>query len=140
MNFQARYPERHVELHIESGLKAHGHERLIRVVMENLILNAWKFTSHRDHAVIRVSQQLDAAALPVFSVSDNGAGFDMAYADKLFSPFQRLHAASEFPGTGVGLATVSRVIRRHGGRIWAESAPNQGATFFFTLPQVPFGI
>ena len=137
---QARNPERLVKLHIESSLKAHGHERLIRVVMENLLLNAWKFTSHQDHAVIRVGQQFDAAALPVFFVSDNGAGFDMAYADKLFSPFQRLHAVSEFPGTGIGLATVGRVIGRHGGRIWAESAPGQGATFFFTLPQVPFAI
>lgn len=137
---QAGSPERLVELHIKSDLKAHGDGRLISVVMENLILNAWKFTSQQAHAVIRVDQQFDAAGLSVFSVSDNGAGFDMAYADKLFAPFQRLHAASEYPGTGVGLATVSRVIRRHGGRIWAEAAPGQGATFFFTLPQLAVAV
>ncbi|SFB92179.1 PAS domain S-box-containing protein [Polaromonas sp. OV174] len=131
----AHHPERQVVLHIESGLQAHGDGRLIRVVMENLLKNAWKFTSRQVLAEIRVGQQTDAAGLPVFFVRDNGAGFDMAYADKLFNPFQRLHAVSEFPGTGIGLATVSRVIRRHGGRLWAEAAPGMGASFFFTLPR-----
>jgi signal transduction histidine kinase len=133
--WQARHPERQVAVHIENSLQAHGDGRLIKVVMENLLSNAWKFTSQHAQAEIRVGQQFDAARLPVFFVRDNGAGFDMAYVDKLFNPFQRLHAASEFPGTGIGLATVSRVIKRHGGLLWAQSAPGHGASFFFTLPR-----
>ena len=136
-DWHARQPERHVSVYIESGLQAHGDARLVRVVMENLLANAWKFSSHQAQAEISVGQQLDAAGLPEFFVRDNGAGFDMAYADKLFSPFQRLHGVSEFPGTGIGLATVSRVIMRHAGRLWADSAPGRGATFFFTLPKLP---
>ncbi len=131
---QAFEPERQVTLHIESGLMAHGDERLLRGVMENLLGNAWKFSGQRAQAEIRVGQTSDAAGEPVFFVRDNGAGFDMAYMDKLFEPFQRLHGVSEFPGTGIGLATVHRVIGRHGGRIWAESSPGIGACFFFTLP------
>jgi len=136
-DWQARDPDRKALINIEEGLKAHGDARLVRVVMENLLGNAWKFSSHESVAEITVGHTLDAAGLPVYFVRDNGAGFDMAYADKLFNPFQRLHAASEFPGTGIGLATSSRVIKRHGGRLWAESAPGQGATFFFTLPKTP---
>lgn len=135
--WQSRDPERKAVVSIEKGLKAHGDARLVRVVMENLLGNAWKFSSHEGVAEITVGHTQDAAGLPVYFVRDNGAGFDMAYADKLFNPFQRLHAASEFPGTGIGLATSSRVIKRHGGRLWAESAPGQGATFFFTLPKTP---
>lgn len=131
---QAFEPERQVTLHIESGLMAHGDERLLRVVMENLLGNAWKFSAQRAPAEIKVGQTSDAAGEQVFFVRDNGAGFDMAYGDKLFEPFQRLHGISEFPGTGIGLATVRRVIRRHGGRIWAESSPEKGTCFFFTLP------
>lgn len=131
---QAFEPERQVTLHIESGLMAHGDERLLRVVMENLLGNAWKFSAQRAPAEIKVGLTSDAAGEQVFFVRDNGAGFDMAYVDKLFEPFQRLHGVSEFPGTGIGLATVRRVIRRHGGRIWAESTPEKGACFFFTLP------
>ncbi|MDI1237551.1 MAG: PAS domain S-box protein [Polaromonas sp.] len=127
-------PERQVTLHIESGLMANGDERLLRVVMENLLGNAWKFSGQRAQAAISVGQTSDAAGEAVFFVRDNGAGFDMAYVDKLFEPFQRLHGVSEFPGTGIGLATVRRVIGRHGGRIWAESSPGTGACFFFTLP------
>lgn len=134
--WRVRQPERQVTLRIEGGLHAEGDGRLVRVVLENLLGNAWKFTSRQTLAEISMGQMLDAAGLPVFFVRDNGAGFDMAYADKLFSPFQRLHAVSEFPGVGIGLATVSRVITRHGGRLWAESAPGCGATFFFTLPKV----
>ena len=134
-DLQARNPERQVVLHIEDGLKAEGDGRLVKVVMENLINNAWKFTSQQTGAVISVGQETDTAGLNTFFVKDNGAGFDMAYSGKLFTPFERLHATSEFPGTGIGLATVSRVIGRHGGRIWAESAPGQGATFYFTLPK-----
>ena len=133
--WQTRQPERQVAVTVEGGLQAQGDRPLVRIVMENLLANAWKFTSQTAQANISVGQTFDAAGLPVFFVRDNGAGFDMAYSDKLFDPFQRLHAASEFSGTGIGLATVSRVIKRHGGRIWAESAPACGATFFFTLPQ-----
>ncbi len=135
--WQTREPERQIDVYVESVLQAQGDGRLLKVVMENLLANAWKFTSQQDRGEISVGQKIDAAGLPVFFVRDNGAGFDMAYIDKLFIPFQRLHAASEFPGTGIGLATVSRVIARHGGRLWAESAPGRGATFFFTLPKVP---
>ena len=132
--WQERDPERQVTAHIESGLQALGDERLLRVMMENLLGNSWKFTSQKALAEISVGQKFDTAQLPVFFVGDNGAGFDMAYADKLFNPFQRLHAGFQFPGTGIGLAIVSRVIGRHVGRIWAESAPDCGASFFFTLP------
>jgi len=133
--WQARQPERKVNVQIESGLQAHGDGRLLRVAMDNLLGNAWKFSAQQAQAEISVGQQADAAGWPVFFVRDNGAGFDMAYADKLFNPFQRLHAVSEFAGTGIGLATVSRVIGRHGGRLWAEAAPGRGATFSFTLPR-----
>jgi light-regulated signal transduction histidine kinase (bacteriophytochrome) len=119
---------------IEEDLQAQGDGRLIHVVMENLLGNAWKFSSGQAHTDIRVGRTIDAAGLAVFFVQDNGAGFDMAYADKLFNTFQRLHAVTEFPGTGVGLATVSRVIGRHGGKVWAQAEPGKGATFFFTLP------
>ena len=129
-----RQPDRQVAITVEKGLQARGDERLLRVAMGNLLANAWKFSSHEAQAEINVGQQLDAAGLPEFFVRDNGAGFDMAYADKLFNPFQRLHSASEFSGTGIGLATVSRVIKRHHGQIWAESSPAHGATFYFTLP------
>ena len=134
--WQARAPHRHVRLHVEPGLHTQGDSRLIKVVMENLLGNAWKFTSREQDAEISVGCSLDASGSSVFFVRDNGAGFDMAYADKLFTAFQRLHSPSEFSGTGVGLATVSRVIGRHAGQIWAEAAPGKGATFFFTLPQL----
>ena len=135
--WRVRQPERKVEAVVQPGLVAQADGRLVKVVLENLLANAWKFTSQQPVASITVGQQLDSAGLPVFFVADKGAGFDMAYADKLFVAFQRLHTASEFPGTGVGLATVSRVISRHGGKLWAESSPGKGATFFFTLPTPP---
>ena len=131
---QARHPERLATISIEAGLKAQGDGRLIRALMDNLVGNAWKFTSQRSCAAIKVGYKTDAAGVPAFFVQDNGVGFDMAYADKLFNTFQRLHAVTEFPGTGVGLAIVSRVIGRHRGQVWAESEPDKGATFFFTLP------
>ncbi|MEO8013840.1 MAG: PAS domain S-box protein, partial [Polaromonas sp.] len=132
-DWKTRQPDRQVMVTVEDGLLAHGDERLVRVVMENLLANAWKFTGQKAQAEIKVGRQSDPAGLAVFFIKDNGAGFDMAYVDKLFHPFQRLHSDSEFSGTGIGLATVSRVIKRHGGRIWAESVLSQGTTFFFTL-------
>ena len=134
-DLQAHRGERQVALQIESGLQAQADAGLVRVVLENLLSNAWKFSGQQARAEISVGHTLDAAGEPVFFVRDNGAGFDMAYADKLFTPFQRLHAADEFAGTGIGLATVKRVIERHGGRLWADAAPGRGATFFFTLPK-----
>jgi PAS domain S-box-containing protein len=129
---RARSPERRVEVHLQEGMRALADARLLRVVLENLLGNAWKFTGRRAAARIEVgvSQEGDEQ---VFRVSDDGAGFDMAYAQKLFGPFQRMHRDEEFPGTGIGLATVQRIVHRHGGRIWAESHVGQGATFFFTL-------
>ncbi|MDI1340752.1 PAS domain S-box protein [Polaromonas sp.] len=133
-DWQVREPGRHVVVQVEKGLQSHGDARLLRAAMENLLENAWKFTSKKALAEITVGHKPGADGLPVFFVSDNGAGFDMAYVNKLFTPFQRLHGVTEFPGMGIGLATVSRVIARHGGRLWAEAAPERGATFFFTLP------
>ena len=137
--WRVRTPERAVHVSIESGMQAQGDARLLRVVMENLLGNAWKFTSQRELAEITVGQTHEADNLPVFFVRDNGAGFDMAYADKLFIAFQRLHGAQEFPGSGIGLATVSRVIGRHGGRLWVDAKPNEGACFYFTVPALATG-
>jgi light-regulated signal transduction histidine kinase (bacteriophytochrome) len=130
-------PQRTVEFIIGSDLVARGDERLLRVVMDNLLRNAWKFTGKKPAA------RIEFGAVPeperAFYVRDNGAGFDMQYANKLFGVFQRLHSVGEFPGTGVGLATVQRIINRHGGRVWASGALEQGATFFFSLPsEAPF--
>lgn len=127
-------PERQVEFAITPGLMATGDPRLIRVVLDNLLGNAWKFTSRRPVARIELGT-IRQNGRTVFFVRDNGAGFDMAYVDKLFGPFQRLHGAEEFPGTGIGLATVQRIIHRHGGAVWAEGAVDRGATFYFTLGQ-----
>ena len=126
---------RHVELRLEPLPAAHGDPALLRVVVTNLLANALKYTRPRDPAIIEVgvTRQPDEAA-PVYFVRDNGVGFDLQNADKLFGLFKRLHHAHEFEGTGVGLATVRRIVERHGGRIWAEAAPDAGATFFFTLP------
>ena len=125
-------PQRAVEVTIEPGLRVVGDPRLLRQVLENLLSNAWKYTARCETASIGLgSRQQDGRR--VFEVRDNGAGFDMRSADRLFGLFQRLHSQSEFPGTGVGLASVQRIVRRHGGDIWAESAPGQGASFSFTL-------
>jgi signal transduction histidine kinase len=111
-----------------------GDRRLLRVALENLLGNAWKYTRRRPEARIEFgAAPANGGSGRAFFVRDNGAGFDMTHAARLFSPFQRLHAMSEFEGSGLGLATVDRILRRHGGRIWAEAAVERGATFFFTL-------
>jgi PAS domain S-box-containing protein len=127
-------PDRNVEVLVSDELICVGDGRLLGVVLENLLGNALKFTGKRDDAQIRVGCRRGGAE-PVFFVRDNGAGFDIAFAPKLFGVFQRLHTPSEFEGTGIGLATVQRIVARHGGRIWAEASVGAGATFFFTLGQ-----
>lgn len=129
---QQAEPQRNVTLVIADRTPAQADPVLIRSALDNLLRNAWKYSSKREHSVIEFGcEEQDGGH--VFFVRDNGAGFNMAYADKLFGVFQRMHSASEFEGTGIGLATVQRIIRRHGGRIWAESDVDKGATFFFTL-------
>jgi light-regulated signal transduction histidine kinase (bacteriophytochrome) len=125
-------PERKAEFIIAPGLDAIGDPGLLRVLLENLLGNAWKFTGKVAHARIEFGAAEADGDLAYF-VRDNGAGFAMTYSDKLFGPFQRLHAESEFPGSGIGLATVQRIVFRHGGRVWAEGEEGRGARFFFTL-------
>lgn len=127
-----RDPGRTVVVDIDEVLTTRGDKRLLRIMLVNLLGNAWKFTARKDEAKIRFGQVQKEDEL-VYFVSDNGAGFDMAYVDKLFGAFQRLHTAAEFEGTGIGLATIQRIVHRHGGRVWAEGAVNQGAKFYFTL-------
>ena len=128
-------PERQTQaqVHIQDGLSACGDSRLLSAVLHNLIGNAWKFTSKHPLARIEVGSQRDASGETVFFVRDNGVGFDMAFANKLFGTFERLHSPGEFSGSGIGLATVKRIVERHGGRVWAQSQLNEGATFYFTL-------
>ena len=127
-------PKRDISVHISPNIKAYADKRFVRVVLENLISNAWKYTSQCDDPKIFFGMT-DKEGQKAYYIQDNGAGFDMAYSEKLFAPFQRLHSAKEFDGTGVGLATVQRVIHRHGGEIWANAEVNEGATFYFTLPR-----
>jgi light-regulated signal transduction histidine kinase (bacteriophytochrome) len=127
-----READRHVECVIEPNLVVHGDDGLLRVALTNLLDNAWKFTSKREHARVELGRCVEDGARAIF-VRDNGAGFDMATATNLFAPFQRMHRAKDFPGTGVGLATVQRIVHRHGGRLWAASKPEEGTTFYFTL-------
>lgn len=125
-------PERVVHCEIESGQQVVGDPTLLRQVLENLLSNAWKYTARTAQARVSFgSAEIDGRR--VFVVRDNGAGFDMRSADRLFGPFQRLHSANDFPGTGVGLASVQRIVRRHGGTVWAEAEPGKGASFYFTL-------
>jgi len=127
-DLRRRDQHRRIAVDVAEGLTTNGDPQLIKIVLENLLGNSWKFTSAQDDAAIWVGRE-DGA----FFVRDNGAGFDPRYASKLFAPFQRLHDASQFEGTGIGLATAHRIISRHGGKIWASSEPGQGATFFFML-------
>jgi light-regulated signal transduction histidine kinase (bacteriophytochrome) len=132
MGLQQSQPERNVEFTIAPGLVAKGDAHFLRVALENLLGNSWKFAKKRGRTRIEFGYD-ETNGQPAYFVRDNGVGFDMAYADKLFGAFQRLHSHSEFEGAGIGLATVQRIIHRHGGNIWAESAVGQGATFYFTL-------
>ena len=130
---RAGEPDRRVELVVADDLVVHGDPELLRLMLDNLLGNAWKFTGKQPAARVELGRE-EVGGTTAYYVRDNGAGFDMALADKLFAPFKRLHATSEFAGTGIGLATVQRIVRRHGGRVWAESASGRGATFHFTLP------
>jgi signal transduction histidine kinase len=123
---------REVEFVVADGVEGWGDPALLRTALLNLMENAWKYTRKRAAARIEFGT-LEGAQSPVYFVRDNGAGFNMAEADRLFNPFQRLHKESDFEGTGIGLATVDRIIRRHGGQVWAQGEVGQGATFFFTL-------
>lgn len=126
-------PKRQIEVVVEEGLMVKGDPQLLRVVIENLLANAWKYTSRKPEVRIEVGALRQEDGKRAYFVRDNGAGFDMAFADKLFKAFQRLHTPNEFPGVGIGLATAQRIIRRHGGRVWAEGDVEKGATFYFTL-------
>jgi signal transduction histidine kinase len=137
---QQAEPDRRVEITITPSLLCRGDANLLRQMLANLLGNAWKFTHPREKARIELTTLSDEQAAAagragqtVYVVRDNGVGFDMHYATKLFGAFQRLHGREEFPGTGIGLATVQRIIRRHGGDVWAEGAVDQGASIFFTL-------
>ena len=128
-------PHRAVDWVVQDEVRADFDPNLARALVENLIGNAWKFTSKRPDARIEFGASMNDGVRTCY-VRDNGAGFDMAFANKLFSPFQRLHTTREFEGTGIGLATVQRIVRRHGGRIWADGVVDGGATFWFSVPDV----
>ena len=131
-HLERAYPGRKVEYKIEDNLFVKGDTGLLRVVLENLLDNAWKFTAQTEKATVEFGSIKEAGKV-VYYVGDNGAGFSMEFNSKLFAAFQRLHEASEFPGTGVGLASVQRIIQRHGGEVWASGEVNKGATFYFTI-------
>jgi signal transduction histidine kinase len=135
-DLRQQHPKHDVEVMVQPGMIVHGDRRLISDMLVNLLGNAWKFTSKTPHPRVDVGQ-ISSGSMATLYIRDNGAGFDMAYEQKLFKPFQRLHGPAEFDGSGVGLATVARIIERHGGRIWAEAKPNNGAVFYFTLPTLP---
>ena len=129
-------PDRKVEFIAPAKVDAYADARLLRIVMDNLLRNAWKYTSHHDRARIELGQQ-SRQGQNVYFIRDNGSGFDARSADRLFRPFQRLHSAAEFPGNGIGLATVARIVQRHAGKVWAEGAVEKGAAFYFTLDSRP---
>jgi signal transduction histidine kinase len=131
LGLQVAEPARRVTFRIAAGIMADGDENLLRVVLDNLIGNAWKYIGQRDDPLIEFGVT-DIAGKPAYFIRDNGPGFEMALTDKLFLPFQQLPGA-DVEGYGIGLATVDRIVRRHGGKVWAESKPGEGATFFFTL-------
>lgn len=131
-----RYPGHAVEFSVQPGMQVYGDARLLRIAVENLLDNAWKYTGSTAEPRVQVGIE-DTPLGPAYFVRDNGAGFDATYADKLFAPFQRLHPDAQFPGTGIGLVTVQRILARHEGRIWADAAPGRGATFWFTIGEMP---
>jgi light-regulated signal transduction histidine kinase (bacteriophytochrome) len=131
---RGREPARDIEVRVQRDLHAHADPRLVQRLLEKLFANAWKCTQKTDQPAIQLGAELDAHGMPVFYVRDNGVGFDLAYAHKLFVPFQRLHASREISGAGMGLAIARRIVQKHGGRIWADAQLNHGATFYFTLP------
>jgi signal transduction histidine kinase len=131
-DFSRGAPDRAVEFRIEPDLSVEGDPTLLRMVLENLLGNAWKYSGGKACTCIRFESKQEAGRR-VFVVADQGAGFDMRFADKLFNAFQRLHSAGDFPGHGIGLASVRRIVRRHGGEVWAEGAVGEGASFYFTL-------
>jgi signal transduction histidine kinase len=130
---ESKDPARQVPLTVAEGMTVEADVRLLRIALEQLLGNAWKFTGRTSGARVEVGRR-DVGGEPAFFVQDNGAGFNQAHASRLFAPFQRLHAEADFPGTGIGLAIVQRVIRRHGGSVWAEGTPGSGATVYFTMP------
>jgi light-regulated signal transduction histidine kinase (bacteriophytochrome) len=130
---QEREPVRVARFEVQPGLVAQGDARLLRQVLCNLLGNAWKFSAGKACTCITLGRMAGSEGGEVYFVRDNGAGFDMAYAEKLFGAFQRLHTEAEFAGTGIGLATVQRIVARHGGKVWADSVQGEGATFYFTL-------
>jgi signal transduction histidine kinase len=133
-SLRVRDPDRRVEVVVADTIEATCDPRLVRVALENLLDNAWKYTANRERARIEIGVKTHEGGT-VYFVTDNGVGFDMAFADKIFAPFKRLHSYAEYPGTGVGLATVQRIICRHGGTVWAESVPGRGTTMYFTLSE-----
>jgi len=132
-------PQRRVAWRFPDSLIVEGDAHLLGIMLQNLLGNAWKFTGKKAEGIIELGRH-DGGDAPAYFVRDNGAGFDMAYQEKLFEAFQRLHAAADFPGTGIGLATVQRIVRRHGGHIWARGAVDEGAAFYFTLSSSPLAI
>jgi light-regulated signal transduction histidine kinase (bacteriophytochrome) len=134
-DLQHMAPDRQVEFSIQTGLVTHSDARLLQIVLDNLLSNAWKFTSRQAQSKIEFGAIEQENGILAYFVRDDGVGFDMAFVDKLFRPFQRLHGMREFPGNGIGLATVQRIIHRHGGRVWAVGGLTQGATFYFTLEE-----
>jgi signal transduction histidine kinase len=135
-SFEESAPDRNVSVVVADGMTVDGDPALLRIALENLLSNAWKFTSRTPNARIEFGSRIDRSGRRAYFVRDNGAGFDPRHAANLFSPFRRLHAESQFPGSGIGLATVQRIVHRHSGEIWAEAAVERGACFYFTLPTV----
>jgi light-regulated signal transduction histidine kinase (bacteriophytochrome) len=129
---QKSQPQRHVDIRIADGLEVKADKGLMFIVLENLLGNAWKFTEKQAKAIIEFGWAKEDGG-KVYFIRDNGSGFDMTYAERLFTPFQRLHSMEEYPGTGIGLATVQRIIHRHGGKVWAEGQMRKGSTFYFSL-------